>query len=373
MRWPRFEFRHGYARGGSQGCMKGSVRSAFFLSLLLLLTGCVSPPLTQEPSASAQSAFQAVVNSPTASPAISTPTLAMETRPATSVPLQRATVTAPPATATPPSPTTAAPSPTAVPLPTATQEPICEEPGRIEMGVLNSAITGEPLAYRVYLPPCYGQDDRAYPALYLLGGNIHNDDVWDRLGIDEAAEAGIAAGTLEPLILVMPDGGWIANQTSGGPNSYEGLIVNELIPHIEQTYCVVREAPGRALGGLSRGGYWSLEIAFRQPEMFRSVGGHSFALLDSHAGPDMDPVFTGVANELGDLRIYLDIGANDYLLPRAQPLHDALEAAGKPHVWLVNEGTHEEAYWRSQVGAYLDWYNAGWDGLPERPCSLTTP
>ncbi len=359
--------------GRSEGRMKRPPHLGLLLLILLLLAACTPTPVALEPSNGAPAAFQANSSAATAPPPAATPTLATQARQATTVPPARATITAPPLTSTPGLPPTIAPSPTVPTPPTTTPEPVCDQPGRMETGVLNSVITGEPLAYRVYLPPCYGQDNRAYPALYLLGGNIHNDDVWDRLGMDEAAEAGIAAGTLQPLILVMPDGGWIANQTSGGPFSYEGLIVNELIPHIEQRYCAIGEASGRALGGLSRGGYWSLEIAFRQPELFRSVGGHSFALLDSHAGPDMDPVSTGVANNLGDLRIYLDIGANDYLLPRAQPLHDALTAAGVPHVWQINDGTHEEAYWQSQVGAYLDWYNAGWDRLPDNPCLPANP
>lgn len=328
--------------------------------LLTLLTACA--PAGQVPSAAVPAAFQAGGETVNATPE-PTPARPTPLPPATVAPVERATITQPPPTAPPPPPPTVAPA-TVTPVPTSTPAPVCDQPGRIETGAFNSGITGEPFVYRVYLPPCYGQEGRAYPALYLLGGNNHNDDVWDRLGADEAAEAGIAAGTLEPLVIVMPDGGWIANQTSGGPFSYEGVIVSELIPHIEQTYCVVGEAAGRALGGLSRGGYWSLEIAFRQPALFRSVGGHSFALLDSHAGPDMDPVSTGATNDLGDLRIYLDIGANDYLLGRARPLHEALTAAGVPHVWLINEGTHEEAYWQGQVGSYLAWYNDGWDRLP---------
>jgi enterochelin esterase-like enzyme len=222
-------------------------------------------------------------------------------------------------------------------------------------------LAGETVAYRVYLPPCYGEDGRVYPTLTMLGGNVHDDGVWDALGLDEAAEAGIRAGTLPPLILVMPDGGWFANNTSGGPASYEGLILSELLPHIEQTYCAWPAREGRAIGGLSRGGYWSLEIAFRHPGVFRSVGAHSPALIDSFAGPDVDPVFTGVANDLGDLRILVDIGARDPYLVDARPLYEALTADGVAVDWRVAEGgRHDEAYWRERVEPYLSWYSDGW-------------
>ncbi len=216
------------------------------------------------------------------------------------------------------------------------------------------------MRYRVYLPPCYGIDGRAYPVLYMFGGNIHDDAIWDNLGLDEAAEALIAAGRIPPLLIVMPDNGWLANTTTSGPTSYEGFVLNELIPHVEATYCALPAREGRAVGGLSRGGYWSLMMAFRRPHLFRSVGAHSPALIDSHAGPAEDPVVTGVVNDLGDLRVWVDIGERDPYLVNARPLHDALTADIVPHEWHVNEGSHEEAYWRDHLEEYLGWYGDGW-------------
>lgn len=255
--------------------------------------------------------------------------------------------------------------PVLLPLPstaTATSLPAptpCAAAGRIETGFYDTALAG-PLAYRVYLPPCYGQDGHVYPTLYLLGGNVHDDTIWDVLGADEAAEGGINAGELPPFVIVMPDGSWVANQTSGGPASFESVVLSELIPTIEQTYCVWSDRAGRAIGGLSRGGYWSLEIAFRHPQMFNSVGAHSPALIDSYAGPDLDPVYTGVANDLGDLRIYLDLGERDPYLVQAHPLHEALTGAGVSHVWQINPGQHDEAYWTANLPAYLAWYAEDW-------------
>lgn len=242
-------------------------------------------------------------------------------------------------------------------------------PGRIEYGTLESAVAGESMRYRVYLPPCYGEDGRVYPTLYMFGGNIHDDSIWDALGLDEAAEAAILSGRLPPLLIVMPDNGRLANTTTSGPGSYEGFVLNELIPHVEATYCAWPARDGRAVGGLSRGGYWSLMMAFRRPGLFRGVGAHSPALIDSHAGPAEDPIITGATNDLGDLRIWIDIGERDPYLVQARPLHEALTAAGVAHEWLVNEGTHDEAYWRGNLDAYLAWYSDGWrvarEALPE--------
>jgi enterochelin esterase-like enzyme len=260
------------------------------------------------------------------------------------------------------------------PSPTPTS---CTAPGRIERHTFHSATSGGPTAYQIYLPPCYGlsgdgeENGRTYPTLYLLPGNIHDERIWADLGIGQAADEAIRQQAIPPLLIVMPDGGWLANNTSGGPGSYESLILNDLIPHIEQTYCAWPTAEGRALGGLSRGGYWALGIAFRHPQQFASVGGHSAALLDTHAGPDVNPQYTGLNNNLGNLRIYLDIGANDYVIHNIRRLHQDMETAGIAHTWVLNEGYHEEAYWKTHLGDYLYWYTAPWPHSPAsyHPCN----
>ena len=250
------------------------------------------------------------------------------------------------------------PQPTATLSPTSTP---CASPGRIQMGTFPSSVAGS-MAYRVYLPPCYGLDGRVYPTLYLLPGNTHNEAIWDDLGVDETAEAGILAESWPPFLIVLPEGGQIADNTSGGEDSYESVIMNDLIPYVEQTYCAWTDPARRAIGGMSRGGYWALEIAFRFPEQFASVGGHSASLLDQFAPPDINPQHTGLSHRLGDLRIYLDIGANDYVINEVRQLHLDMEAAVPPiaHTWVLNDGYHEDAYWQAHIPDYLAWYTAPW-------------
>lgn len=305
--------------------------------------------------ASTPTSTPGVSSSPTSRPVpaakVTSIAAAVATNPPPSARSVAATATSVAATATSiPATPTIPPSPTVPP---------CAEPGRIEHGVLDSAVAGEPMRYRIYLPPCYDVDGRLYPTLYMFGGNVHDDAIWDVLGLDEAAEQLIANGDISPLLIVMPDNGWLANTTTSGPNSYEGFILNELIPHIEATYRAQPAREGRAVGGLSRGGYWSLMMAFRRPDLFRSVGAHSPALIDSHAGPAENPAITGTVNDLGDLRIWVDIGERDPYLSKALPLHEALTAAGVAHEWRVEPGTHDEAYWRARLGQYLLWYDGG--------------
>ncbi len=248
--------------------------------------------------------------------------------------------------------------PTPSPLPPATATP-CTGKGRMVTGTYQSEASGIS-PYRIYLPPCYGEGDRVYPTLYMLPGNIHTDSGWDDLGLDEAAENAINQGDIPPLLIVMAGGGHLSNFTSGGPWSYETLIMEDLIPHIESNYCAWPDQAGRAIGGMSRGGYWSLEIAFRHADQFASVGGHSASLYDLYGGPDVVPQSTGLANDLGDLRIYFDVGENDWVIPNLEKLHEDMDEAGIEHEWVVNEGWHENAYWASHTEEYMSWYSEPW-------------
>lgn len=327
----------------------------FFLAILPLLVGCTATIGESPPTRAATASTHQDVT-----PAVS------------QITATQATATVPPsATLTPQASSTPPP-----PAPTETPQPTpCAQSGRVVQGSFASSFSGSDHAYALYLPPCYAHNGASYPTLYLMAGNIHDENKWVELGLAQAADEAIRQEDVPPLIIVMPDGGWLANNTSGGPGSYESLILDELVPHIEASTCASSASQHRAIGGLSRGGYWALEIAFRFPDRFVSVGGHSAALLDTHAGPHLNPQFTALSNDLGSLRIYLDIGSDDYLRTNTIQLHQDMEAAGVAHEWHLNEGQHIDAYWVQNLPDYLRWYGESWplsrDSYP--PCQMGTP
>ncbi len=329
------------------------LRSALLaLGGLLLASACaVTQP---SPEATLPPAATATVTLPPPTTAATWP--ATFTPDATTAPTKRPSTTPPPSW-----------TPTGTPLPSPSATPCGETAGRVLEGTFPSATQGWNPPYRIYLPPCYGLEDMLYPALYLFHGNIYSESHWDDLGIDEAADEGISSGLYPPFIIVMPFGAEIANNSSGGDNSFEGVVLNDLIPFIEDQYCVWSEPAGRAIGGLSRGAYWSLEIAFRQPELFIAVGGHSAAIGPAIAGPAYHPLSTGQNPKLAELNIYLDIGEDDWLWDGALDLHRVLTAVEVPHVWQVNPGSHEDAYWREHTTDYLLWYTSYFGSISEFP------
>jgi enterochelin esterase-like enzyme len=217
------------------------------------------------------------------------------------------------------------------------------------------------------------QTQRRYPYVILLHGlegqgqPAYTGDHWLDLGVADALDRGITLGHLPPMVLVLPDGNRIHAQNTFGPGEgYEAVIVDELIPTLEDPnsgYCLWTAREGRAIGGISRGGFWAFEIAFRHPEIFSAVGGHS-AYFDSSAPDAYNPLFLAEntpAEYLGSLRIYLDHGADDYVQPLVGPFSDALEARQIAHDYVVNiTGTHSDEYWGNHLTEYLAFYGERW-------------
>jgi enterochelin esterase-like enzyme len=190
------------------------------------------------------------------------------------------------------------------------------------------------------------------------------------LGLADYADAGISSGRYPPFIAIMPYSDRLGNITSGGPNSVEGNIINDLVPAVDDALCTWPAAAGRSIGGISRGGYWALEIAFHHPELFGAVSGHSSHLRFETDPARYNPLATYASSDLSNTRIWLDRGEKDFLRVGQDQLHDSLTAAGIDHVYQVNPGGHSDVYWADHLAEYLDWHLALWshDRDSYEPC-----
>ncbi len=223
-----------------------------------------------------------------------------------------------------------------------------------------SEVSGPWRSYHAYLPPCYGKDGRSYPVLYLFHGSIQNDTHWIDLGLQTHVEAGLREGGYPPFIVIMPDNGELGNITSGNDNSIEGITVNELIPFVDAHFCTWPEAAGRGIGGISRGGYWALMIAFRHTELFTAVSGHSSHLRYETDRAEYNPLSTYAEADLTNLSIWLDWGETDFLRTGQAQLRDALQQIHANLDVHVNSGGHNDAYWLVHLREYLDWHASQW-------------
>lgn len=257
----------------------------------------------------------------------------------------------PPTSTSTPIPPTITPTPTVTPLACLTQ------PGRVGSGSLDT--TNPPQQYLIYLPPCYDQrTDLRYPVLYLLHGQTYIDDQWVRLGVPEIADKLILSGQAIPFIIVFPDDRYW--NLVAGPGFGDRLI-NYLIPYIDQTYRTLADRQHRALGGLSRGGGWTVELGFKDWQLFGELGLHSPAIFTEDA--------PYVANWIAAIppaswpRLWIDIGDHDSELGPTRQFENILAGMEFPHEFHLFSGDHTENYWSQHVEEYLRWYVQGW--LPQ--------
>lgn len=271
-----------------------------------------------------------------------------------------------------PTPTiTRTPVPTATPdyTPSPTPFPCEETTGEfVDFNENLSNIANENLRYRVYLPPCYGQLQKRFPTLILLHGLSYREQQWDELGLDEALDQGIRLGLLPPMVVVMPWMGTIGQLNQFPPDpSYELVILEELLPRIENIFCTIENAEHRAIGGISRGGFWAFSLAMRHPDIFGIAGSHS-GYFPSDLGEipaPFNPLEIATNSSFlqsAGLRLYMDNGASDSSGPSQQRLSARLTGRSIPHTYQVHPvGEHNEDYWSAHVSEYLEFYGEDWE------------
>lgn len=261
--------------------------------------------------------------------------------------------------------------PTETSPPTSTPVPACDEPeGIVLTTTFYSAIQEQEVTYRIYFPPCYTQTRRRYPYVILLHGITYNGKQWLDLGIAGALDRGIKQDNLPPMVVVMPNGGILANVNRFLPGaSFEDVIVDELIPALENDssgYCLWNAREGRVIGGISRGGFWSFVVALRHPEMFSAVSGHSpaFTLEAPNAYNPIHLADTMPRADLAALRIAIDHGTGDEGQNNVPDFIEALERQDVQYTYWVSAGGHDDDYWADHLTKYLAFYGWKWPHNP---------
>jgi enterochelin esterase-like enzyme len=232
-----------------------------------------------------------------------------------------------------------------------------------------SPILGRQMTFRIYLPPDYFLDDtRRYPTLYMLHGAGGNYTEWSDSYLPEQADGLISMGMVQPMIVVMPDGGsrtfW-ANWDVGP--QWSDYVAFDVVNEIDGRFRSIPDPASRAIGGLSMGGLGAMQIAMRHPSVFGVVGAHSPSIrlepdeeLWFLSGPSFvhnNPIWLAYnAPGVERMMYWIDVGADDWWRPNIEDLRDALLGARLNLSWHVFAGTHEAEYWIDHVPDYLRFY-----------------
>jgi enterochelin esterase-like enzyme len=246
----------------------------------------------------------------------------------------------------------------------ASAQTFCDQTaGRVEQRTYDSTALAAPMRYSIYLPPCYDQWDVQFPILYLLHGSNSDDTHWLNLGLAEQMDRAILGGILPPFIVALPYGDWIANENQFGNPSWGNILLDEFIPTVENTYRVDARRETRAIGGISRGGFWAFNLALRHPELFSALGGHSAFFDEFHAPPEQNPLNLVMdAPNIDTLRLWLDRGRDDYAQANLDLIDQRLTENAIPHTYVIYpQGEHNDTYWASHLLEYLQFYAQEWE------------
>lgn len=255
--------------------------------------------------------------------------------------------------------------------------------GSVQVLQLETKLLPGPRTLRVYLPPGYQQEQRRrYPVLYLHDGqNVFSgltsflpNGEWKA---DEAAQALIEAGLIEPILIVaidnagarradeyLPTRATVDGRELGGEaDRYGKLLVEELKPYIDATYRTKKDARNTAVGGSSLGGIISLHLGLTYPRVFGKL-----ALLSPSLWWDSKVMLARVkaqsAGQLGKPRqqIWLDTGTEEgsggEAVAAVRELGALLQAKGwKPGkdlaVYIEGHAIHREDAWARRMPAIL--------------------
>ncbi len=146
-----------------------------------------------------------------------------------------------------------------------------------------SASLGKTVPIAVLLPSTYPRSEKRYPVLYLLhgGGQDHTIFTTRPWFVEQASQE---------LIIVTPSAGesWYINSVSDPAARYEDFVVKDLIACVDKHYRTVASRQGRAVAGVSMGGWGAMLLGLKHPQLFGSVGAMSAPFLISRQSPDMD-------------------------------------------------------------------------------------
>lgn len=208
-----------------------------------------------------------------------------------------------------------------------------------------------------------------HPVVYLLHGYGGNHTTW--LGIKPELPA---IADREGILFVCPDASnsWYMDSPACASSRYETFVTDELIPFIDRNYPVIRDRCGRAVTGLSMGGYGAMTLAMKHTDLFGAAGSTSGGLdirpfprnweLDHLLGeqcmyPDRWEAFTPInmISRLGngDLQIIIDCGYSDFFLDVNQTFHLKLLEYGIAHDFYQRPGSHNADYWRNSIDYQL--------------------
>jgi len=211
-----------------------------------------------------------------------------------------------------------------------------------------------------------------FPVLYLLGGLSDDHSTWTRMTSLQRYVEGL------PLIVIMPNGerGFYTDSPNRPNFAYETYLTKDIVGFVDRTFNTIKEPGGRALAGLSMGGYGAVKLALKYPQLFCAAASLSGALAFAHTNVGLDDDFerefrhlvgenpVGGENDLFALAaaiprglrppLFISCGTEDYLLDHNRGFDKHLTSIGYAHEYREHPGAHTWIYWNKHLVPALE-------------------
>lgn len=206
--------------------------------------------------------------------------------------------------------------------------------------------------------------DGPFRVVYQLHGLSDDYTIWlRRTSIERYAEK-------IGLMVVLLDGARsFYVDTHPGLGRYEAHIL-ETVRYIDRAFRTVAAPVGRAIGGLSMGGYGAVKLGLKYPDVFGSAASHSGALdittlLSESLCPELKTIFPNgtmcadedpfqlAARPGPKPALYVDCGVDDFLIEHNRRFHARCAELGLAHTYKEFPGAHSWEYWDKHITAAL--------------------
>ncbi len=228
----------------------------------------------------------------------------------------------------------------------------------------------------IYLPLGYFDSSQRYPTLYMLSGFAGDYHEWNNWGMCDALETLTRHGQIQPMIVVMPEGGrsyWFNHATGPGNDGkpWGDYVWRDVVGYVDANYRTLPQSSSRAIGGLSAGGQAAFMLALTHPDVFSIAGGHSPSTRHADGSlpnwgdqayfQQYDPIWLFQhTTTWKQLTLWIDVASgDDQWGPADHDLHNLLLSLGVPHDFTDSwPGIHDDYYWGAHIPDYLVWYSS---------------
>jgi enterochelin esterase-like enzyme len=244
-------------------------------------------------------------------------------------------------------------------------------PPVVNAGFSSKAIRGE-LGLQVYLPPDYAQSRLRYPVVYFLHGLPAAKDAYQSTDFLREAMAQTGRQAIVVALQGARDGESDAEYLDGGPgDNWATALAVEAPRYVDRHFRTIADRRGRAIVGLSAGGYGAVLLGFHHLGSFAAIEswsgyfhptdvtgttGLDLGSPEKNAQASAHSFVASLRRRFADKSTWLGFyvgSADTRFRAENEQLDEELTSAGVPHLFRVYSGGHEQPLWTRHAPQWL--------------------